>query len=479
MGRGGRLVAAFRLLSDDAIHQIHEATLDLLAEVGVRVGESRLRQLMLQHGCRPLQGDLVGIPRELVAETMMQPQAPLVLNGIDEKRSLVLDGSACYLQNFGSASVVHDPESGELRDACAKDAVDIARLLDALPHCHHAGPVVIPEEMHPLRARLMAAAATLKYTGKPLSLGAVSDAHEAALCVEMSRVASPPGRPVGRISISPVSPLTFPTDICEAILVAAPSGLPLLGLPCPMRAVSAPLYLAGTMTAQNAENLAFGVMARLVNRDVRLMHASRIFTPSMRTGAKTGSDPDIGIAGAGMVQLAKFYGLPSNVYGMETGAVVPDAQAGFEKTANTLRPMLAGADQISGLGQLGGGMVASVVQAVIDDEIFSFLSHHVRGLVVEPGTIDLEGFGRVMRAGEDFLIQESTMRAMSAGEAWEPRIGNADSWNEWLTKGRQTALDRAKQFARDCLDAEPVRYLSEQQERALDAIVDAAIAEGA
>ncbi len=469
-------MAAFRLLGDDAIHQIHEATLDLLADIGVRVGEGRIRQLMLQHGCRVLQGDLVGVPRELVVELMMRPQAPLTLTGIVEKRSLVLDGSACYLQNFGSASVVHDPDTGELRDACAQDAVDIARLLDALPHCHHAGPVVIPEEMHPLRARVMAAAETLKHTGKPVSLGAVSDAREATLCVEMSRVASPAGRPVGRISISPVSPLTFPTDICEAILVAAPSGLPLLGLPCPMRAISAPLYLAGTLVAQNAENLAFGVMARLVNRDVLLMHASRIFTPNMRTGAKTGADPDIGVAGAGMAQLARFYGLPSNVYGMETGALVPDAQAGLEKAANTLRPMLAGADQTSGLGQLGGGMVASVLQAVIDDEIFSFLSHHVRGLVVEPATLDLEGFAQVLRAGDDFLIQDSTMRAMSAGEVWEPRIGNSDSWSEWLAKGRQTALDRARQFLRDCLAAEPVRYLNEHQERELDAIVDAASA---
>lgn len=466
---------ALRVLTEEGVHRIHEATLDLLANTGVKVGESRVRHLLLRNGCRDLGSELVGIPRELIAETMLRPQAPLVLQGTDPARSLTLDGSACYLQNFGSVSVVADLDSGDLRDATDRDAVDFARLLDALPHCHHAGPLVFPVNMHPLKAKLAATVATLLYTSKPVSLGAVSDAREAELCVEMSRVVSGPERPIGRISISPISPMNFPTDICEAIEVAAVSGLPLLGLPCPIRSMGAPLFLAGALLGQNTENLAFGVMARLVNPEVKLTHTSRIGTPNMRTGAKAGADPDTGVAGACMAQMAKFYGLPSNVYGMDTGALASDAQAGLEKAANTLRPMLAGADQISGLGQLGGGVVASFVQAVVDDEIFSFLSHHLKMLAVEPGTLDLAGFRHVVREGESFLIQEATLEALNAGDVWSPgRIGTTGSWDEWDAGGRRTAQDRARQVVRDCLASDPVRYRDDHQAAALNAVVAAA-----
>lgn len=95
-------MATLRILTEEGVHRIHEATLDLLANTGVKVGESRVRQLLLRNGCRDLGSELVGIPRELVAETMLRPQAPLVLQGTDPGRSLTLDGSACYLQNFGS-----------------------------------------------------------------------------------------------------------------------------------------------------------------------------------------------------------------------------------------------------------------------------------------------------------------------------------------------------------------------------------------
>lgn len=468
-------MAVLRILTEEGVLRIHEATLGLLASTGVKVGESRARQILLRNGCRDLGSERLGIPRELVAETMLRPQAPMVLQGTDPGRSLTLDGSACYLQNFGSVSVVVDLDSGDLRDATYRDAVDMARLLDALPNCHHAGPLVLPVDMDPRRAKLAAAVATLLYTGKPVSLGAVSDARETELCVEMSRVVSSPGRPIGRISISPISPMTFPTDICEAIQVAAVSGLPLLGLPCPIRSMGAPLFLAGALLGQNAENLAFGVMARLLNPEVKLMHASRIGTPDMRTGSKAGADPDVGVAGACMAQMARHYGLPSNVYGMDTGALVSDAQAGLEKAANTLRPMLAGADQISGLGQLGGGLVASFVQAVVDDDIFSFLSHHLQALTVEPGTLDLAGFRRVVGEGESFMIQEATLEALNAGDVWTPgRISAPGSWDEWAVDGRKMAHDRARQFARDRLASDPVRYQDDHKEAALNAIVEAA-----
>lgn len=462
---------AFDFLTDDAAQRIHEASLDLLDTVGVSVGESLVRRLLLQNGCADAGGEFVRIPRELVMGVMSQVQPPITLHGTDPGRSLSLDGSVPRLLNAGTVSVVADLDTGNARDATLGDVVDMVRLLDVLPHLYCVVPTLFPADMHPSKARLAGRAALLRYTGKPASLGAVSDGQETALSLELSKVASAPGRPVGTVMISPVSPLTFPSDICDAIAEAAGSGLPTIGLPCPVRALGAPLYLAGVLVGQNAENLACGVMARLVNPEVRLMHVSRIFTPYMRTGAVVGPDPDMGLAAAAMAQMARRYGLPSNVYVLHTAALTADAQAGFEKATNALKAMLAGADLVVGLGLMGSALIASFTQAVIDDEIFSMLSHHIGGFAVEPRTVDLDGFRQAAYENESFMAQEATLEALVEGEVWMGRVSNTDYWEDWVHGGRRTIGDRARQFVKDALAADPVEYLSEDQVAAMDEII--------
>ncbi len=462
---------AFKFLTDEAEERIHEGSLDLLERVGVKVGESLIRRLLLRGGCSDVGDEFVLMPRELVMEVMSSAQPTITLHGTDPGRSLSLDGSVPRLLNAGTVSVVADLDTGDARDATLKDAVEMVRLLDALPHLPCVVPSLFPADMHPSKARLAGRAALLRYTGKPASLGAVSDAEEITLSLELSKVASAPGRPVGTVMISPVSPLTFPSDICDAIAIAAGSGLPTIGLPCPVRALGAPLYLAGVLVGQNAENLASAVMARLVNPEVPLMHASRIFTAYMRTGAVVGPDPDMGLAAAAMAQMGRRYGLPSNVYVLHTAALTTDAQAGFDKATNALKAMLAGADLIVGLGLMGSALMASFTQAVIDDEIFSMLSHHIGGFAVEPRTIDLDGFRQAACEGESFMAQETTLDALAEGEVWTGRVSNADYWEEWVRGGRQTIGDRARQYVKDVLAADPVEYLSEDRVAAMEEII--------
>jgi creatinine amidohydrolase/Fe(II)-dependent formamide hydrolase-like protein len=55
--------------------------------------------------------------------------------------------------------------------------------------------------------------------------------------------------------------------------------------------------------------------------------------------------------------VAHFYHLPVNVYGFSTNAHLFDVQNGFERAMNAVLPVLAGADEISGIGEMeAGGM---------------------------------------------------------------------------------------------------------------------------
>ena len=198
-------------------------------------------------------------------------------------------------------------------------------------------------------------------------------------------------KPMGTISISPLSPLNFPADIAEAIVDCAELGLPLTMLPCPTRGLTAPLTLIGGLVQQNAEQLAFLTLARLVNRSCPLVYTCRLAAANMRTGFVGGKDPDLGLSGACVAQIARYYGLPSGVYGMDTGASLPDIQSGYERAINCLPPVLARATMVSGFGLLNGGLLASAEEMVIDNEIYGMLMHRLGGdLTVNEEIIGVE-----------------------------------------------------------------------------------------
>ena len=71
------------------------------------------------------------------------------------------------------------------------------------------------------------------------------------------------------MGISPLSPLTFPDDVAEAIVETARLGVILGPLPCPTAGATAPMSLAGALAQQNAEGL---VGASIGERDVSAEH---------------------------------------------------------------------------------------------------------------------------------------------------------------------------------------------------------------
>jgi dipeptidyl aminopeptidase/acylaminoacyl peptidase len=71
---------------------------------------------------------------------------------------------------------------------------------------------------------------------------------------------------------------------------------------------------------------------------------------------------ELGLSSAGTVQLGHFYGFSVNVYGFSTNAHTLDAQNAFERGLNATIPALAGADELSGIGEMEAGVMGSYAQ---------------------------------------------------------------------------------------------------------------------
>ncbi|NIN65203.1 MAG: [trimethylamine--corrinoid protein] Co-methyltransferase, partial [Anaerolineae bacterium] len=68
--------------------------------------------------------------------------------------------------------------------------------------------------------------------------------------------------------------------------------------------------------------------------------------------------------------MGRFYGLPVEASGMGTDHHVPGIQPGYERALNGMLPMLSWPDILVGPGLLGGSMILSLEQLLIDVEVF-------------------------------------------------------------------------------------------------------------
>jgi trimethylamine---corrinoid protein Co-methyltransferase len=470
----------FEPLKTSDIELMHDSTLKILSETGAVVEGEEAREILLTAGCREA-GNRLLFPSRLVEECLTDP-VPVTFYGVDENRVLPLtEAPRSYAHNFGSVSILLDPENDNVREATLQDLVDFIRISDSLPNLDIVVPSLRPTDLPEEISSLAMTAYTLQNTAKPVDIGTASEVWEIRYLIRIAAavrgsVEKLKAKPMGTLSISPLSPLTFPADISASIIESARSGLPVTMLPCPTRGLTAPLTLAGGLVQQNAEQLAFLTLARLVNSDTPLVYTCRLAAANMRTGFVGGKDPDLGFSGACVAQLARYYGLPSGVYGMDTGSVIPDLQSGYERALNALYPVMARATMVSGMGLLNGGLLASAEQLIIDDEIYSMIFHRSGGIDVSAETIGIEVVDAVMNGG-NFLAQEHTRDYMRKGELHKGRLGNDAPYEEWRSAGCRSVRDEAKDRMDKILSDHPGPVLDDSVCREIEAILEEAKAE--
>jgi len=454
----------FEPLSEADLQLIHDQTLKILADTGAVIEGKEAREILLSAGCLE-DGKRLRLPSKLVEECLTDPE-PVTLYGVDESIVLPLtEAPRTYAHNFGSVSMLLDHKDDVIREALAADLVDYIRISDKLTNLHMVVPSLRPTDLPEEIATLAMTAYALQNTKKPVDIGTASDTWEIRYLIRIAAAVRGSleklvAKPMGTLSISPLSPLNFPADITDAIIESARTGLPITMLPCPTRGLTAPVTLAGGLVQQNAEQLAFITLARLVNRRTPLVYTCRLAAANMRSGCVSGRDPDLGFSGACVAQIARNYGLPSGVYGMDTGAAVPDIQSGYERSLNALYPSMARATFVSGMGLLNAGLLASAEQLVIDDEIYGMVFHRQQGINVSEESIGADVVRAVMDGG-NYLAQEHTRDFMRRGELYSGRLGNESPFEEWRSSGRPSVREEAKAKVDQILAEHPGNVVSD------------------
>jgi trimethylamine--corrinoid protein Co-methyltransferase len=458
-------------LNKEEVEAIHQATLRILSEIGVILTHPLALELLMAAGAS-VQGNRVLLPADLVEACLAKCPGKISVRGRGGNVKTLGDGSLNF-HNLGGARDIFDYGTGEHRFAKLQDVRDATRLLDALPNCNTITPFFTPQDVPGGLMSLAMYRHAIPYTTKPLQGPGVQFAPEARYAVRMAEVLGDPGE-ILTLSVSPVSPLTIPEHEAEAIMEIARLGITFGSLPCPTMGTTAPFSIAGAIAQQNAEILASIVLVQLVKPGLPVIYCGRLAMMEPRTGISVWGGLELGLASAGTVQIGHRYGLPVNVYGFSTNAHTLDVQNGFERALNAIIPGLAGADELSGIGEMEAGISGSFAQMVIDNEFAANIQRARKGFSASEDALAVEVIGRVMDGSHNFLGQKHTSRYLKDGEILLTKLAERDTWETWNDGSRLGMAERAQAEAERILREHQVPALELAQEKELDGIMDAA-----
>lgn len=461
-------MSQLKILSETEVKAIHQASLRILSEFGVILTHPEGREILSGAGAQVLDNRIL-LPAEVVEREVARCPAQVKLRGRGGGEVTLGEGQL-YWHNLGGAREIYDPTTDQRSPASVQDLRSSIRLLDALEHASTITPFYTPLDVPGELMSLMMYRHTLPNTTKPVHGPGVQRAAEVRYLARMAATIGEPGE-VLTVGISPISPLRFPDDITAAILETARLGIPLGPLPCPTAGATAPMSLAGALAQQNAEVLAATVLAQAMHPGLPVFYCGRLAMLEPRSGSSVWGGVELGLISAATVQIGHYYGLPVNVYGFSTNAHRLEIQNGFERALNAVIPALAGADELSGIGEMEAGIMGSHTQMVIDNEIAASIQRLLRGFQVNEDTLAIELVGTVMDGLRNFLSEEHTVRYLRSGEMLQARLAERRSWEVWDKSGRQGMGERAQIEAEQLLATHEIPPLSEDQEKELDEIM--------
>jgi len=436
-----------KYLSTEDIRAIDNASRYVLDEVGIRLEDNELKVRLLESGCRNHKGR-IQIPSDLVDAALADLPSEVTFGSRSGKKLFIREG-AVATHTGGSIPYVCDLKTGQKRHASLADLEDMLRLMNRLDHLSMCGGIVLPQDVPPPISELMAMAAVFRLGQKPASGMAVSTAGQARYVVELYRamagaVPDLNQRPLLNVGISPESPLYYPQEIVGVMKSLITAGIPTLALVAPVLGLTAPMTIAGGLAQMNANLLAYAVISHAIAPTTPVIYGARLFFANMHTAHSIMGVPEVGIAGACSVQLARHYGLPSDVYGYSSTACVHDPQLGAEATLNGLLPLLAGANIISGFGSFASGYMASFEDLIFDNEFFAMNLRAARGVAIDPDHLAVEVIAAAMD-GHDYVVHPHTLKHLRTGELFHPDLGFYGLVNQWEDEGCRDLTARARE----------------------------------
>jgi len=441
------------LLSEEQVRTIHEASMDVIEEVGV---EFRCEDAiaMWRAAGASVDGVRVRIDRELLMDLV--GTAPSSYTMVARDRSFdatVGDGRTIFTPSYGAPYVLD--LDGVRRPASLDDFRNFTKLNHLSPALHMSGGVVCePMDVPVPKRHLYMTQSLLTYSSKPF-MGAVTSMERAEDSLHMAGIVfgqdAVRNTTVMTCLANGNTPLVWDKTMLDSVRVFAGANQATLFSPFVLGGASTPASTVGAVIQVNIEALTGVAFSQLVRAGAPALYGQWLSTVSMKTGAPQAGTPEICHMNLLTAQMARHYRLPSRCSGSCTSSKMVDAQAGYEAGRNMYGVLMAGINFVlSTTGYLESAMCQSYAKWVLDSEQLE-LMHRLGSGVSFAGLDEVLDAMREVPPGGHHLGTAHTLANFQTAFSM-PEMMNSDNYEQWLADGSLSAEDRAVARCRELLE---------------------------
>jgi trimethylamine--corrinoid protein Co-methyltransferase len=443
-----------KVISDDQVEAIHQASLRLLADTGMRVLDDAARALYAAAGCA-VDDLIVRLDPELVEASVELAPSEFTLRARNPAHDLVIGGRHVVFGSVGGPAFASDVERGRRPGTLAEQA-EYLSVIQMLGVVHHEGGGPFePMDLPPETRHLDVCHSLIRQLDKNWQ-GILLGRQRAADCIEMVAIAlgvdrqQLAGAPALLGIANTNTPLTLDVPMAEGIVEFATAGQAVCITPFTLAGAMAPVTLAGALVLQNAEMLAGATLVQLVRPGCPTVYGSFTSNVDMRSGSPAFGTPEYTKAAQASGQLARRYRLPfrsSNT----TASNTVDAQAAYESGMSLWGAVMGGANLVNhAAGWLEGGLTASFEKLIVDAEMLQMLAAYLEPLAVDEASLALEAIAEVGHGGHFFGSPHTMARYESA--FYSPLVSDWRNFESWTEAGSVDTTERAHRIWRQLLE---------------------------
>ncbi len=461
-----------QVFSRNEINQIHQASMEILADTGLRFHSDVALDLFDRHGFKR-DGTKVYITENDVQEALDTAPSRFKIRARNPANNVSIgEENFVLLPTAGAPYVVEYP--GERRVATLEDyhlCCQLVQTSDALDMAGHK--MVEPMDLDPQTAHLDMIFATMVLCDKAY-LGTAATRQATSDSIEMAAIAwggkeNLKRQPVLAAIITASSPLKYTAEEAESIIDLSRLRQPLVITNLVMAGTSGPISLPGLLALANAEILAGLVLSQLAGPGTPVVFGSISAPADMRTVISAVGAPEAVVLSSATIQLARFYHLPCRTGGMLTNAHVPDAQAAAEGVLMMSTAVRNGANFIlQSCGQLGSYISMSFEKWLFDEEVCRMLRRVLTAMQITVDTIDLETIKSVGSDG-NYLTHPTTFE--HCRNLYRPRLFIRDDYKDWYDNGAKQVFQAASEMLPERLAQYTKPPIDEGLEQALQEYV--------
>ncbi len=464
-----------QVLSEDEKNQVHERSLKILARTGVRVDTARGRQILKAAGAEVDENNhIVRFQNNQVEEALGLAPKKFTLGARRPGWDLHLNTGDCRLLMDGEGPTVLDRNTGKHRDSTFHDWMEATRLADALDDIGVYWRIVAATDKSDSIPDYVDYLLTLFRNFSKHIQDPIYAKEQAPWFLEILQTVFGPKEtirqkhPVSYV-LCPQSPLVVDEIYTDAYLELVGWNIPVAVMPMPLMGATAPASLISTVITANCEVLATLCLIQAAEPGVPVIYAPVSALMDPRTGMLKSDAIESGVLSAATTEMGRYYGLPVETSGSATAQFVPNIQSGYERALSALPSILSWPDILVGAGLLGGAMILSLEQMLIDTETFRMCKQAHRGIRSGDNKWLDDVLDQVGPGGQ-FLDQVSTTTAIHDGEWYLSKTGMMASLEEWKTAGKREIIEDSRERVNQILSSHQPLPLDEEIDRELERI---------